>query len=199
MGVSGRFGNWRRLHRYALAAAALALLVSLLGTGLSFWMTQSSSAPSPSAAALEDDFDAIFDTAVARMRAGRYREALKLWHRALRNAPEVPEVAVNMGFTLLELGELVAARDLFVGAIELDAYQANAYYGLAVASEALGDLPGATGAMRSYLHLSSDPDDEAYRRRARAALWEWEAAIASRAGERPGRVDAYRSGQVPTR
>ncbi len=199
MAATGRIGNLRCLRRYALAVVALTLLVGLLGSGLSVWMTRSASAPALSAAAHDEDFDAIFETAIARMRAGRYREALELWHRALRLAPEIPEVAVNMGFTLLELGEFVAARDLFIGAIDLDAYQANAYYGLAVASEALGDLPGATGAMRSYLHLSTDPVEQAYRRRARAALWEWEAEITAQAGENPERVDAIQQGQGPTR
>ena len=40
------------------------------------------------------------------------------------------------------------------GAMALNPSQANAYYGLALAHEAAGDLDLATGAMRSYLHLA---------------------------------------------
>ena len=54
--------------------------------------------------------------------------------------------------------------------------QANAYWGLAVALEKLGDLHVALGAMRTYIHLS--PADDPYVRRARSALWEWDDAIA---------------------
>ena len=46
--------------------------------------------------------------------------------------------------------------------------QLNAYYGLAVALEALGDLAGAKGAMRTYVHLGK-PDDP-YVRKAEAAV-----------------------------
>jgi hypothetical protein len=52
--------------------------------------------------------------------------------------------------------------------------QANAYYGLAVALEALGDRPGALGAMRSFVHLAKEGDP--WVPKARAALWEWQAA-----------------------
>ena len=46
----------------------------------------------------------------------------------------------------------------------------------ALASEALGDLPIALGAMRSYLHLARN-ENEVHLRRARAALWEWESRL----------------------
>ncbi len=57
--------------------------------------------------------------------------------------------------------------------------QANAYYGLGVALDALGDRAGAVGAMRTYLHLARDEKPE-HLSRARAALWEWQAAAAKR-------------------
>jgi len=49
-------------------------------------------------------------------------------------------------------------------------------YGLALAWEADGDLEMAMGAMRSYLHLARSESDD-HLRRARAALWEWEARL----------------------
>ena len=57
-------------------------------------------------------------------------------------------------------------------AAELRPEQANAYYGLALASARGCDIASARGAMRTYLHLADDQDR--YLRRARAALWEWE-------------------------
>ena len=81
-----------------------------------------------------------------------------------------------MGYALLGKGRHQAARDFFVSAIELRPRQANAYYGLAVAMEGEEDLAGALGAMRSFIHLSA-PDDP-FLAKARAALWEWETALA---------------------
>jgi tetratricopeptide (TPR) repeat protein len=85
----------------------------------------------------------------------------------------MPEAHVNMGFALLGLQRNEPARDFFEGAIALAPGQANAYYGLALAHEAQGDLASATGAMRSYLHLAREEQPE-HLARARAALWEWE-------------------------
>ena len=101
--------------------------------------------------------------------------ALTALHRVLQLAPELPEAHVNMGYALLGLNRPKEARDFFDGATALRPAQANAYYGLALAHEAAGDLASATGAMRSYLHLARDERAE-HLARARAALWEWEQA-----------------------
>jgi Flp pilus assembly protein TadD len=98
--------------------------------------------------------------------------ALARFHEVLLVAPTLPEAHVNAGFALLGLGRHRAARDAFVGAIELREMQANAYWGLAVALEALGDIAGARGAMRTFVHLAPPGVEQV--RRARAALWEWE-------------------------
>ena len=50
---------------------------------------------------------------------------------------------------------MAAARDFFMGAIELRPMQANAYYGLALALTRLKTGAGAIGAMRSFVHLAS--------------------------------------------
>ena len=99
--------------------------------------------------------------------------------RVLVQAPALPEAHVNLGFALLGLGEVAQARRAFDTAIELRPQQANAYYGLALAQESLGDLELALGAMRSYLHLGRG-ESEDHQRRARAALWEWEAQLGER-------------------
>lgn len=115
-----------------------------------------------------------FEQAVLMLHAGHYDHALTALHRVLELSPQMPEAHVNMGFALLGLERAAAARDFFEGAMALNPMQANAYYGLAMASDALGDRPAAIGAMRSYLHLAKD-QDERHLRKARAALWEWEA------------------------
>lgn len=120
-----------------------------------------------------------FDAAVLMLHAKQFEPAAAALHRVLELAPQMPEAHVNMGFALLGLQRPKAARDFFESATALRAGQANAYYGLALANEAAGDLELALGAMRSYLHLARHEDD-AHLRRARAALWEWETKLAAR-------------------
>lgn len=119
-----------------------------------------------------------FDEAVVMLHARQHEHAVVALHRVLALAPAMPEAHVNMGFALLGLGRAKQARDFFDSALALQPRQANAYYGLALAWEAAGDLAMATGAMRSYLHLARDERDQ-HLRRARAALWEWEQARAA--------------------
>jgi len=119
------------------------------------------------------EFDARFGQATVMLHARQYEHAVTALHRLLEIAPEVPEVHVNMGFALIGLKRHAAARDFFLGAIELQPAKSNAYYGLAVALDALGDRPGALGAMRTYVHLTG-PEDP-WLAKARSALWEWQA------------------------
>lgn len=114
-----------------------------------------------------------FDQAVLMLHARQYEHAVTALHRVLELSPRLPEAHANMGFALAGLKRWAAARDFFQGAIELEPRQANAYYGLGLASDALGDRALAKGAMRSYLHLARG-ENEAHLARARAALWEWE-------------------------
>lgn len=131
-------------------------------------------------AALRDprlaEIDLRFQQGVVMLHAKRYDEAVTVFHRILELSPRLPDAHVNMGYALLGLKRDEAARDFFLSAIDLKAYQANAYWGLATALENLGDIPGALGAMRTYIHLA--PPEDPYVRRARAALWEWDALLA---------------------
>jgi len=146
-----------------LAAFALVLAAVVLG-GLVFGLRG------------EDEraqFDARFNEAARLLQAGEHANAATALHRLLEVAPQVPELHVNMGYAQLGLNRPGAARKAFESAIELRPRQANAYYGLAESLEGLGDLRGALGAMRTYVHLSA-PDDP-FVRKAHAAIWEWEA------------------------
>jgi len=122
-----------------------------------------------------------FEQAVVMLHAKKYEYAVTALHRVLELNPRLPEAHVNMGFALIGLQRYKEARSFFESAIDLRPYQRNAYWGLAVALENLGDLHGALGAMRSYIHLS--PPDDAYVRKARAALWEWQDRL--KKGPRP--------------
>lgn len=126
------------------------------------------------AAGPEGELATRFREAVLMLHAHNYDYAVTALHRVLELAPRLPEAHVNMGFALLGLERYAAARDFFRSAIELRPAQVNAYWGLATSLEALCDLAGASGAMRSYVHLT-DADDP-FLPRARAALWEWEAS-----------------------
>lgn len=118
-----------------------------------------------------------FDAAVLLLHAKQFEPAVQAWQQVLELAPRLPEAHVNMGFALIGQQRVAAARGFFESATALKRDQANAYYGLALAHEGLGDLELALGAMRSYLHLARG-EDEAHLRRARSALWEWEARLA---------------------
>lgn len=117
-----------------------------------------------------------FQQGVAMLHAKQYEHALTAFHRVIELAPGMPEAHVNAGFALTGLERYAVARDFFEGALALRKDQVNAYYGLAEALEGLNDLPGALGAMRTYLHLA--PADDPYRRKAESAVWEWEAKVA---------------------
>ena len=116
------------------------------------------------------------------LHAREYAHAALVFERVIALAPRMPEARVNMGFAMLGLGRAALAREHFDAAIDLRPGQRNAYYGLAEALEAVGDTAGALGAMRTFVHLS--PPDDPFVRRARAALWEWQAGgrVASAGG-----------------
>lgn len=134
-------------------------------------------------AAREAEIRNRFEQAVAMLHARRFDHAVTALHRLLELAPRMPEAHVNMGFALLGKGETKAAADFFESAIALKSDQINAYYGLAVAAERRGDLDLALGAMRTFVHRAAT--DNPYRRKAEAAIWEWESARTTKGTGRP--------------
>ncbi|CAD5372300.1 hypothetical protein RA210_U20283 [Rubrivivax sp. A210] len=158
------------------AGALLTLAAVLLG---GVWLDQRPPAPLASEPAAtpkwpqEAEVTQRFEQAVVMLHARQYEHAATALNRVLTLAPRLPEAHANMGYALLGLARPRQARAFFEGAIELRPDLANAYYGLALAWEAEGDVAMATGAMRSYLHLARSERPE-HLARARAALWEWE-------------------------
>jgi len=118
-----------------------------------------------------DTFDALFNAGVRSLREDRASQAVAYFRRAHRIRPLVPEVHVNLGYTYLKQKNYAAAERSFRTAIDLRREQVNAYFGWAESLEALGDLEGALGAMRTYMHLA--PDGDPFKTRAMAAVWEW--------------------------
>lgn len=116
--------------------------------------------------------DEHFNTALLHMQNKEYPQAVLVWNQLLLINDSIPEVHVNQGFSLFEMGHINPASKHFQRAMELNSFQVNAYYGLAICMEKTGDIEAAMGAMRSYIHLAKDGDP--FIRKARSALWEWE-------------------------
>lgn len=176
---AGRACGPRRDVRPMAAATAVGAVVAL-GAVIAWWPqfpppAQAAIGPAEHARQMKlREIEKRFAQGVVMLHAKQYEHALTAFHRVLELDPAMPEAHVNTGFALLGMGEHAKARDFFESAIELRAHQLNAYYGLAVALEGLGDMDGARGAMRAYAHLA--PAEDPFRRRAEAALWEWAAA-----------------------
>jgi cytochrome c oxidase subunit I len=182
------------------AIAITAALTVTLGALLAYWPADSGHAVTAQGALMEkggtgpttgkskSEIDSLFSQGVRLLNSKQYEAAASQLHRVLELAPKMPEAHVNMGFALLGLQRYDMAKTSFENATALKKNQRNAYFGLAVAFEGLRDLPGALGAMRSYVHLSNA--DDPYLRKANAAIWEWEEKL-----KKSGMVSAAPSNQ----
>lgn len=169
-----------------LAVAAGSLFAVLQGSGRKPLATVEIPAHIPAhsdpeghmAYAEKQEVDLRFKQAVTMLHAKQYEYAVAALDKVLKIRPEMPEAHVNMGYALLGLKQYKAAYEFFERATVLRPMQTNAYYGMAEALYEQGDIEGAMGAMRSYVHLA--PDDDPYVRRANSALWEWEEMLKKR-------------------
>ncbi|MBL4614568.1 MAG: tetratricopeptide repeat protein [Magnetovibrio sp.] len=128
-----------------------------------------------------DAFGEHFQAAAKLLAVNKYAEALEMLELTRRIRPHVPEVQVNIGFAYLGQGKPQKAAQAFDKAMSMRSTQLNAYYGLAVALEQMGDLEGALGAIQTYVHLAKD--DDPFRRKAMSAQWEWREALKIREKE----------------
>lgn len=124
-----------------------------------------------------------FADGLSALRRGDAHAAALSFEEARRRTPHSPEILVNLGFAYLELFRPMAATEVFMRANGMAPTMPAAYFGLAESLEASGDLEGARGAMRTFLHLA--PEDDRFRRRAMAALWEWSIRRDTDAGPPP--------------
>lgn len=179
----------RAADRRGVALAATVASIALLG-GLVAWSGNASRHEGATAlpglsTAQAAEVRRRFDQGVVMLHARRYEYAIAAFGRVLELAPQMPEAHVNLGYALLGSGQPRTAADFFSAAIALRQGQLNAYYGLAVALDEAGDRAAALGAMRTFTHLARA--DDPFRRKAEAALWEWEAASSRSDAERPRR------------
>jgi tetratricopeptide (TPR) repeat protein len=186
--VAVTYNRKRPVIKSRYLKVSLLLIAAIAGFGwlLNGWMTKSQNATMPLISiepSKHNELDQLFTMAVGHMQQGEYELAVNLWHQITLINPAIPEVKVNMGFSLFELGRFETARDFFISAMQQNDFQANAYYGLAITSEKMGDLEGALGAMRSYIHLAQNKEDQPFIRKARSALWEWESQLESKRAE----------------
>lgn len=116
--------------------------------------------------------------AKGEIKARQYDKAISRLTAAHAAVQSYPEAYLLIGKALEGKKDYKTARDFYVAAIDRNPWLADAHWGVATSSEALGDLPAALGGMRSYLHTEPDPDP--YRLKigqARSAIWEWESQL----------------------
>ena len=171
-----------RLRALALTSS-LVVMIGLTVAYLPSWLNVPAAVNGPEAARAahakektDAEIKLRFEQGVAMLNAKEYEFALTAFHRVIQLHPQLPEAHVNTGYALIGLKRYAIARDFFESAIALRKDQLNAYYGLAEALAGLNDIPGALGAMRTYMHLA--PADDAYRSRAEEMARKWEAKIA---------------------
>lgn len=171
-------GGARRPRRWhLLAAAAILLVIFAVGLGIAIWPGSSPTVgdvarkTTPSSVT---PFGRAFARGIEAMRLGDAEAAAAAFDQARSINPHVSEAHINLGFAYLAMKKSGEAATAFDRALTIDPRKTNAYYGLGAALEAAGDRPGAIGAMRTYVHLAAE--DDPFKRKALAALWEWEAA-----------------------
>lgn len=174
------YGAWRgsrprrrdtRLILIGAAALAVALGGWLVKLVPGSYQGGNSYLLEPASEKTRSEIDQRFAQGVVMLHAKQYEHALTAFFRVMEIAPGMPEAYVNAGFSLLGLQRFREAHDLFDYATRLRRDQINAYYGLALALEGIGDLPGALGAMQTYAHLTRK--DDPYRAKAEADLVKW--------------------------
>lgn len=180
-----KLGSQERLRLTGvLSLSSIAILLLLLYSGgkqaeQQFFTQKGSAIPNPYhdpnghvGFAQKQQIDERFQQAIVMLHAKQYEYAIAALQDIVAIRPNIPEVHVNIGYALIGLEQYQEAVRAFDHATELNPNQLNAYYGMAIALSESGDLAGALGAMRSYVHLS--PADDPFVRRASAAIWEWE-------------------------
>jgi len=128
----------------------------------------------PAGGKIAPEVHADFTLGVAALQLGDPAAAVAALTRFSRRAPHVPEAHVNLGYAYIELDRPNQAEESFLLAVKLNPEQGNAYYGLGLVHETMGNLEQARSAMRTFIQLSNPSDPHV--RKARSALWEWEQA-----------------------
>jgi tetratricopeptide (TPR) repeat protein len=94
---------------------------------------------------------AYLNLGTLHLRRGDTLRALASFNSAIEADPTSVVALVNAGFTCGDTRNYKKAAAYHKRAIELNPYYANAYYGLAIALEGLGNVGGATEQWQNYL------------------------------------------------
>lgn len=120
----------------------------------------------------------ILRIANEKIQAKQFDAAISFLHEARAVLKQNPQSYLMMARALEGKADYDTARDFYAAAIDRNRYLAEAYYGFATASEALGDLEAAIGGMRSFLHVQPNADPQKLKIvQARSAIWEWESKL----------------------
>lgn len=124
------------------------------------------------------EFEQRSAEADAAIKAGQFVKALAAAQRMRELRPDHADSYVKAGFAFNGMGRFKDAFGPLSHAIDLNPMQADAYFGMAIVQEGLGNLEGAIGGMRTFLHVTKDPDPARLQvAQARAAIWEWESKL----------------------
>lgn len=124
------------------------------------------------------DIKRVLGQARQQLKAAQFDDAIRTVHEARPLLQKHAEAYLLLGSALEGKKDHEAARDFYEAAIDRNPYLSEAYWGYATASESLGDLEAALGAMRNYLHTEPNLDPKRLKvAQARSAIWEWEAQL----------------------
>lgn len=132
----------------------------------------------PEGAGLDVQKKVLRKQARMNLAAKDFRNAIPPLEKLIELSPADAKAHMLMGLALEGSGKYDLARAYYEAAIDRDLKLADAYFGYATTSEAMGDLESALGGMRSFLHVQRDADPFRLRvAQARSAIWEWESKL----------------------
>ena len=120
---------------------------------------------------MQTRLNGLFGEGTSALAAADYSLAANSFARVLEIDPDLAEAHVNLGFALLGMRQVNAAKSEFNLARESNPEQANLYYGLAMVHEHEQEIRQAVLAMQTFLHLAEE--GHPFVRKATAAIWEW--------------------------
>lgn len=120
----------------------------------------------------------ILQAAQAQIQARRYDTAIATLDESRERIKQDPRSYLLLAKALERKADYQTARDFYGAAIDKDPFLADAYWGFATTSEAMGQLDAALGAMRIFLHVQPNADRQKLKiAQARSAIWEWESKL----------------------
>jgi Flp pilus assembly protein TadD/SAM-dependent methyltransferase len=93
---------------------------------------------------------------MVRQRMGRFGDAIASYEEALRLKPADAAAANNLGYCLLERGDVEGARDWLSRSLAADPHNPTAHTNLGNALRTQGDLQAAQASYRRAIHLVPD-------------------------------------------